>query len=66
VKRFVSLQFLTLYTVGRTPCTGDQPDARSLPTHRTTQTQNKRRRPCLERDSNPRSQCSSGRRLFMP
>jgi hypothetical protein len=34
--------FLILYTVGRTPWTGDQPTARPLPTHRTTQTQNKR------------------------
>jgi hypothetical protein len=34
--------FLILYTVGRTPWTGDQPVARPLPTHRTTQTQNKR------------------------
>jgi hypothetical protein len=30
------------YTVGRTLWTGDQPVARLLPTHRTTQTQNKR------------------------
>jgi hypothetical protein len=30
------------YTVGRTPWTGDEPVARPLPTHRTTQTQNKR------------------------
>jgi hypothetical protein len=35
-------QFLNLYTVGRTPWTGDQPVARPLPTHRSTQTQNKR------------------------
>jgi hypothetical protein len=35
-------QFLNLYTVGRTPWTRDQPVARPLPTHRTTQTQNKR------------------------
>jgi hypothetical protein len=28
--------FLILYTVGRTPWTGDQPVARPLPTHRTT------------------------------
>jgi hypothetical protein len=35
-------QFLILYTVGRTPWTGDQPVARPLPTHRTTQAQNKR------------------------
>jgi hypothetical protein len=34
--------FLILYTVGRTPWTGDQPVARPLPTHRMTQTQNKR------------------------
>jgi hypothetical protein len=32
--------FLILHTVGRTPWTGDQPVARTLPTHRTTQTQN--------------------------
>jgi hypothetical protein len=35
--------FFILYTVRRTiPWTGDQPVARPLPTHRTTQTQNKR------------------------
>jgi hypothetical protein len=34
--------FLILYAVGRTPLTGDQPVARPLPTHRTTQIQNKR------------------------
>jgi hypothetical protein len=37
--RFFSL--LILYTVGRTPLTGDQPVAMPLPTHRTIQTQNK-------------------------
>jgi hypothetical protein len=31
----------SLYTVGRTPWTGDQPVARPLPAHRTAQTQNK-------------------------
>jgi hypothetical protein len=36
------LRFLNLYTVGRTIWTGDQPVARPLPIHRTTQTQNKR------------------------
>jgi hypothetical protein len=38
------------YADGRTPLTGDQPVARPLPTHKTTQTQNKRmhRHPCLE------------------
>jgi hypothetical protein len=34
--------FLILYTISRTPWTGDQPVARPVPTHRTTQTQNKR------------------------
>jgi hypothetical protein len=38
--RFFS--FLTFYTVGRTPWTGDQPVAWPLPAHRTAQTQNKR------------------------
>jgi hypothetical protein len=37
--RFFS--FLILYIVGRKPWTGDQPDARPLPTHRTTQTGNR-------------------------
>jgi hypothetical protein len=43
------------YAGGRTPWMNDQPIARPLPTHRTTQTQNKRthRYPCLEWDSNP-------------
>jgi hypothetical protein len=45
--RFVS--FLILYTVGRTPWTGDQPVARPLPTHRTTQIQNKRRQTSMPR-----------------
>jgi hypothetical protein len=35
-------QFLNLYTVGRTPWTGDQLVARPLPARRTIQTQNKR------------------------
>jgi hypothetical protein len=41
-----------LYTVRRTPWTGDQPGARPLPTHRITQT-------FIELDSNLRSQCLS-------
>jgi hypothetical protein len=59
---------LFLYTAGRTPWTGDQPVAKPLPTQRITQTQNKRthRHPCLEWNSNPRSQRSSERRQFMP
>jgi hypothetical protein len=39
--------FLTLYTVGRTPLTGDQPVARPLPTHRSTQ--NKRTQTSMPR-----------------
>jgi hypothetical protein len=61
--------FLILYTVGRTPWTVDRAVARPLPTHKTTQTQNKctqYRQPCLVWDSNPRFQCSSERRQFMP
>jgi hypothetical protein len=45
------LQFRILcYKDGRTPWTSDQPVARPLPKHRTTQTQNKRihRHPCIE------------------
>jgi hypothetical protein len=38
--RFFS--FFNFYIVGTTPWTGDQSIARPLPTHRTTQTQNKR------------------------
>jgi hypothetical protein len=34
--------FLILYTVGRNPWTGGQTVARPIPTHRTTQTENKR------------------------
>jgi hypothetical protein len=60
--------FFIRYTADRTPSTEDQPVARTLHTHRTTQIQNKRghRHPCLEWDSNTRSQRSSGRRRFMP
>jgi hypothetical protein len=45
--RFFSFSFL--YTVGRTPWTGDQPVASPLPTHRTTQTQNKRTQTSMPR-----------------
>jgi hypothetical protein len=52
--------FLILYTVVRTSWTGISPSqGRYLHTER-------RRRPCLEWDSNPRSQRSSERRQFMP
>jgi hypothetical protein len=42
-------QFLNLYTVGRTPWTGDQSVAKPLPTHRKTQTQNKRTQTYMSR-----------------
>jgi hypothetical protein len=45
--RFFS--FLILYTVGTTPWKGDQPDARQLPTHGTTQAQNKRTQTSMPR-----------------
>jgi hypothetical protein len=41
VKPWPLLSFLIPYTDGRTTWTSDQPVARPLPTHRTTQTQNK-------------------------
>jgi hypothetical protein len=41
--------FLILYTVGRTPWTGDQHIARPLRTHRTTQTHNKRTQTSMPR-----------------
>jgi hypothetical protein len=53
--RFFSFSFLS--TVDRTHWTSDEHVARPLPIHRTTQTQNKRKHPCLEWDSKPRSQC---------
>jgi hypothetical protein len=52
--------FLIFDTVCRTPWTGDQPFAKPLSAHRTTQTQNKYL--CLKWDWNRRSQCLSGRR----
>jgi hypothetical protein len=62
--------FMILYTAGGTPWTGDQPIARLLlmcvyyvsVQHRI----NAHKHPYLKLDSNPRSQCLSGRRQFMP
>jgi hypothetical protein len=59
---FFFLRFRILYAVCRTPWTRDQSIAKSLPTHRIKAD----RYICLEWDSNPRSQCSSERRQFMP
>jgi hypothetical protein len=41
--------FLILHTVGMTPWTGDQPVTRPLPTHKITQTQNKRTQTSMPR-----------------
>jgi hypothetical protein len=58
--RFFS--FLILYTVGRAHWTRDQPVARPLPTHRTTETQHKcTQTSMLEWNSKPRSQRSNKR-----
>jgi hypothetical protein len=60
--------FLIFYTVGRIPWTGDQPVARPLSAY-TGQHEHKinaHRHQCLEWDMNPRSQCTRGRRRFMP
>jgi len=58
---------LSIYfrTFGRTPWKGDRPDSRPLPTQDNI-TQKNADTQCLEWDSNPRSQCSIGRRQCMP
>jgi hypothetical protein len=64
------LQFRNIfYTDSRTPWTSDQAFARSLPTHKTTQTQKKHTHTDIHALSgirNPRSQISSERRQFIP
>jgi len=45
---------------------GDRPIARPLPTQDSTTQDKADIHPCLERDSNPRSPCSSGWRLYVP
>jgi hypothetical protein len=60
--------FLILYTVGTTPLMGDQPVARQRYLHAGQHKHRRKthRHPCLEWDSYPRPQRSSGRRRFMP
>jgi hypothetical protein len=41
--------FVILYTVDKTPSTGDEPVARPLATHRTTQTKSKRTQTSMPR-----------------
>jgi hypothetical protein len=55
------------FVIFKTAWTSDQPFARPLPKHRTTQTQNKRthKHTCLGCDWNPQSHRSSERRHFM-
>jgi hypothetical protein len=55
-----------ILTFGRTPWTGDRPDARPLPTQDNTTHKNADTHPCLEWDSNTRYRCSSGRRQYLP
>jgi hypothetical protein len=56
--------FSLLILVSRTPWTNDQPLARPLPTHK--HIINADKHPCLDLDSNPRSQCSRELRHFIP
>jgi hypothetical protein len=59
--------FLIYYTAENSPRTG-RPDRRKASTyaHRTSERINAYKHPCLEWDSNQRSQCLNGRREFMP
>jgi hypothetical protein len=50
-------------TTGRTPWTGDQPDARQLLTQASTTQKNKHKHPCRKRNSNPGSQRPSNEGL---
>jgi len=51
---------------GTTPWMGDRPIARPVPTQDNTTQKNAEIYSCLERESNPRSQCSSGPRPRKP
>jgi len=51
---------------GETPWTGDRPVVRPLPTQDSATQKDVDIHPCLQRDSDPRSQCSSGRRPCVP
>jgi hypothetical protein len=53
-------EFMNLWTFATTPWTGNQPDAKRLPTQDNTIY------PYPERDSNTRPQFSSGRRRYVP
>jgi hypothetical protein len=61
-RTYFSETYKSIWRVIRTPWTGNRPDTKPLP----TQDSAKHTHPCLERDSNPRSQCSSDRRQYVP
>jgi hypothetical protein len=61
-RTYFSETYESIWTHGSTRWTGDRPDARPLPTQDNTTQKNADTHPCPEWDSNPRSQCSSGRR----
>jgi len=58
--------WIYFHTFGRTPWTGDWPITRPLPTQNSTTQKNADTHPCLEWDSNPRSQCLRGQWPNMP
>jgi hypothetical protein len=58
LQSLAAFQFLSIYTLDRTPC-------RYLHTQNNTDRINAHRYSCLEWYSNPRPQCSRGRRRFM-
>jgi hypothetical protein len=53
---YFSETYESVWIVGRIPWTEDQPDARSLPTQANTIKKNADTHPCLQWDSNPRSE----------
>jgi hypothetical protein len=66
VKRFVSLQFLNLGQSTGLLARGSARRKAATYIGQHKHRINADRHPCLEYDSNPRSQCSSERRQFMP
>jgi len=54
-RTYYSEAYESIWTVGRTPWTGNRPVARTLLTQDTTTQKNADTHPCLEWDSNPRS-----------
>jgi hypothetical protein len=65
-RTYFSKIYESVWKVGRTPWKGGRPYARPLSTQDNTTHKNADTHPSLKRDSNPRSQCSSGRREYVP